>query len=258
MQKKISSSAPSTGLRKSECKARRSILNTKRKGSDCSFSGRHLTGTAKGDPAASFPARRWLTRPHPFVSVKSKFLCAIPPQAINYWGEHCLSLLTTQASNSWKMRSIGDGKKHSQALLGSFLPDWDHSYHDEREDHLHVGQWWHAKTTEDEELQDLQACEIVDLPLGHSADVMCRRISSLGREEGCLRNAATWICDCRTQRRLQNKGFNEPSLHHAVHLQSLMCSTAERRICRVKACNKLTALTTTHRRWLGTRNPGEE
>lgn len=122
VQKKVSSSAPSTGLRKSEYKARRSILNTKRKGSDCSFSAGHLTGTAKGDPAASFPARRWLTRPHPFLSVKSKFLCAIPPQAINYSGEHCLFLLTTQASNSWKMKSVGDGKKNTAKLC------WEVSY----------------------------------------------------------------------------------------------------------------------------------
>lgn len=77
----------------------------------------------------------------------------------------------------------------------SIVPDWDHPYHDEREDHLHVGQRWHAKTTEDEELQDLQAGEVVDLPLGHSADVMRRRISSLGREELHVSRAATWPCD---------------------------------------------------------------
>lgn len=48
----------------------------------------------------------------------------------------------------------------------------DHGNHDEGKDHLHVEQWAHAKGTEQQQLQDLQACEVVDLPLGHPPDVV--------------------------------------------------------------------------------------
>lgn len=52
------------------------------------------------------------------------------------------------------------------------IPDGDHGDHDERKDHLHVGQGAHAKGTEQQQLQDLQACEVVDLPLRHPPDVV--------------------------------------------------------------------------------------
>lgn len=56
------------------------------------------------------------------------------------------------------------------------IPNGDHSHHDEGEDHLHVGQGAHAKGTEQQQLQDLQTCEVVDLPLGHPPDIVGGRV----------------------------------------------------------------------------------
>lgn len=57
-------------------------------------------------------------------------------------------------------------------LLSALVPDGDHGNHDEGKDHLHVGQGAHAKGTEQQQLQDLQASEVVDLPLRHPPDVV--------------------------------------------------------------------------------------
>lgn len=67
------------------------------------------------------------------------------------------------------------------------IPDGDHPYHDKGKDHLHIGQRRHPKPTEDEQLEDLQAGEVVDFPLGHPADVMCRWVRRL--EESSLLEA---------------------------------------------------------------------
>lgn len=61
-------------------------------------------------------------------------------------------------------------------------PDRDQQDHEKGEDHLHVGQRIHAERTQDDQLDHLQRCEVVDLPLRHSADVMGGRIGGLDGE----------------------------------------------------------------------------
>lgn len=134
------------------------------------------------------------------------------------YGSSAAALLDMLQSKPRDKRHGRQDEKKKRQL--SFVPDWYHPYHDEREDHLHVGQRWHAETTEDEELQDLQACEIVDLPLGHSADVMCGRIGSLGREKSHVRHAATWTCNCRMWQRLFNMRKSSIYTHRVPEHQS--------------------------------------
>lgn len=68
-------------------------------------------------------------------------------------------------------------------LVWVILPDRDQQDHQKGEDHLHVGQRIHPKRTQDDELDHLQRCEVVDLPLRHTANVVGGRIGSLDREE---------------------------------------------------------------------------
>lgn len=62
-------------------------------------------------------------------------------------------------------------------------PDRDQQDHHEGEDHLHVGQRIHPERTQDDQLDHLQRCEVVDLPLRHTANVVSRRIGGLDKEE---------------------------------------------------------------------------
>lgn len=67
-------------------------------------------------------------------------------------------------------------------FLAVVLPDRDQQDHEEGEDHLHVGQRIHPERTQDDQLDHLHPGEVVDLPLRHTADVMCWRIRGLDRE----------------------------------------------------------------------------
>ena len=73
---------------------------------------------------------------------------------------------------------------HSAPLAWVILPDRDKQDHQEGEDHLHVGQRIHPKGAQDDQLDHLQRCEVVDLPLRHTANVVGGRIRSLHREVG--------------------------------------------------------------------------
>lgn len=68
-------------------------------------------------------------------------------------------------------------------LAWVILPDRDQQDHQKGEDHLHVGQRIHPKCTEDDELDHLHPCEVVDLPLRHTANVVGGRVRGLDREE---------------------------------------------------------------------------
>lgn len=63
------------------------------------------------------------------------------------------------------------------------LPDRDQKYHQKGEDHLHIGQWVHPKRTQDNQLDYLHPCEVVDLPLRHAANVVGGRIGGLDRDD---------------------------------------------------------------------------
>lgn len=69
------------------------------------------------------------------------------------------------------------------------LPDGDQQDHQQREDHLHVGQRIHPERTQDDQLDHLQRCEVVDLPLRHAADVVGGRVGGLDgeRQDGVKR-----------------------------------------------------------------------
>lgn len=67
--------------------------------------------------------------------------------------------------------------------LAGDSPDWDEQDHEQREDHLHIGDGVHAKSAQQQQLQDLQEGEVVDLPLGHFADVVGGRVRRLQRGE---------------------------------------------------------------------------
>lgn len=56
---------------------------------------------------------------------------------------------------------------------------WNKHDHEQREDHLHVRQRIHPKSTQDDELYYLQACEVMHLSLWHSADVVSGGIRRL-------------------------------------------------------------------------------
>lgn len=66
---------------------------------------------------------------------------------------------------------------------GVYSPNRNQQYHQEREDHLHVGERVHPKHTEDDQLDHLDSCEEVHFPLRHTADVMGGRIWGLDGEE---------------------------------------------------------------------------
>lgn len=67
-------------------------------------------------------------------------------------------------------------------LAGVDSPDRHQQDHQKGEDHLHVGQRIHPKRTQDDQLDHLHRCEVVDLPLRDTADVVCGRIRGLHRE----------------------------------------------------------------------------
>lgn len=62
-------------------------------------------------------------------------------------------------------------------------PNRNQQYHQEGEDHLHVGQGVHPERTEDDQLDHLHSCEEVHFPLRHTADVVGGRIGGLDGEE---------------------------------------------------------------------------
>lgn len=62
----------------------------------------------------------------------------------------------------------------------AILPDRDQQDHQERENHLHVGQRIHAKGAEDNQLDHLQRGKVVDFPLRHAANVVGGRVGGLG------------------------------------------------------------------------------
>lgn len=70
----------------------------------------------------------------------------------------------------------------SKPSFSSNSPDGHQQDHEEWEDHLHVGQRIHAEGAQDDQLDHLQRREVVDLPLRHSADVVCGRIGGLDTE----------------------------------------------------------------------------
>lgn len=70
------------------------------------------------------------------------------------------------------------------SLACVILPDRDKEDHQQGEHHLHIGQRIHPKGTQDDQLDHLQCCEIVDFPLRHTTNVMCGRIGRLYREVG--------------------------------------------------------------------------
>lgn len=55
---------------------------------------------------------------------------------------------------------------------GGAVPDGDEQDHEQGEDHLHVGDGVHAECAQHQQLHHLQEGEVVDLPLGHFADVV--------------------------------------------------------------------------------------
>lgn len=69
-------------------------------------------------------------------------------------------------------------------LAWIILPDRDKQDHQEGKDHLHVGQRIHPKGAQNDQLDHLQPCEVVDLPLRHTADVVGGRIGGLDRKVG--------------------------------------------------------------------------
>lgn len=81
---------------------------------------------------------------------------------VNLLGTHCNAAVTSLAADS---------------------PDGDEQDHEQREDHLHIGDGVHAESAQQQQLQDLQEGEVVDLPLGHFADVVGGRVRRLQRGE---------------------------------------------------------------------------
>lgn len=67
--------------------------------------------------------------------------------------------------------------------LAADSPDGDEHDHEQWEDHLHIGDRVHAESAQQQQLQDLQEGEVVDLPLGHFADVVGGRVRRLQRSE---------------------------------------------------------------------------
>lgn len=63
--------------------------------------------------------------------------------------------------------------------MAEVVPDWNQHDHEQREDHLHVRDGVHAERAEHQQLHHLQEGEVVDLPLGHFADVVGRRVGGL-------------------------------------------------------------------------------
>lgn len=61
-------------------------------------------------------------------------------------------------------------------LVWAISPDGDKKDHQNGEDHLHVGQGMHPKHTHNDQLDYLKPCEVMDLPLRHTSDVVGRRI----------------------------------------------------------------------------------
>lgn len=64
-----------------------------------------------------------------------------------------------------------------------YSPNRNQQYHQEREDHLHVGERVHPERTEDDQLDHLNTCEKVYFPLGHTADVVGGRVGGLDGEK---------------------------------------------------------------------------
>ena len=62
-------------------------------------------------------------------------------------------------------------------------PDWKEESEHDREDHLDVRPWCEPEHTEDGEVDQLEAGECVDLPLGHPLDIVVGRVGSLLSEE---------------------------------------------------------------------------
>lgn len=73
-----------------------------------------------------------------------------------------------------------------------YSPNRNQQYHQEREDHLHVGERVHPECTEDDQLDHLNSCEEVHFPLRHTADVVGGRIGGLDGET----IAAYYNCLC--------------------------------------------------------------
>lgn len=149
---KASSSALSTGLRKSNCKATWNIIKYLEGRLRLQLLGkiRHLIGTAKGDLFASLLAgRRVPASPEPFAqhpaSVKSQALGIIPPQAWAAGEEvtitHFQDLATQESTGcpsrlpqtslpavqAWRQKAWETGKKRAAKLrtwLGSSLSWW--------------------------------------------------------------------------------------------------------------------------------------
>lgn len=68
-------------------------------------------------------------------------------------------------------------------------PDGDKQDHEQREDHLHVGDGVHAERAQHQQLHHLQEGEVVDLPLGHFADVVGGWVGRLqGAGSGKIKN----------------------------------------------------------------------
>lgn len=77
-------------------------------------------------------------------------------------------------------RCVGSrGPARAARWSGVVSPDGHKEDHEEREDHLHVGQRIHPERTQDDQLDHLQPREEVDLPLRHPADVVGGRIRRL-------------------------------------------------------------------------------
>lgn len=68
--------------------------------------------------------------------------------------------------------------------MAADVPDWYQQDHDQRENHLHVRYGVHAKRTQHQQLHHLQEGEVVDLPLGHFADVVGWRVRCLQEVRG--------------------------------------------------------------------------
>lgn len=68
--------------------------------------------------------------------------------------------------------------------MAAVVPDWNEHDHEQREDHLHVRYRVHAERAEHQQLHHLQEGEVVDLPLGHFADVVGGRVRRLQEVRG--------------------------------------------------------------------------
>lgn len=77
-----------------------------------------------------------------------------------------------------------DGIMAALCLTWVNSPNGNQQYHQEREDHLHVGQRVHPKRTQDDQLDYLDSCEEVHFPLRHTADVVGGRVRGLDGDKG--------------------------------------------------------------------------